>query len=83
MTDTAARADVLRDAMHAAVTGDEALIERAYTEDVGRGARPGADRPPPRAAGRGHRRVRGRPHPAVPPVQDEAELIDGLGLLPG
>jgi hypothetical protein len=34
MTDTAARADVLRDAMHAAVTGDEALIERVYTEDV-------------------------------------------------
>jgi SnoaL-like domain len=34
MTDTAARADVLRDAMHAAVTGDLALIERAYTEDV-------------------------------------------------
>jgi ketosteroid isomerase-like protein len=34
MTDTAARADVLRDAMLAAVTGDEALIERAYTEDV-------------------------------------------------
>ena len=34
MTDTAARAAVLRDAMHAAVTGDQALIERAYTEDV-------------------------------------------------
>ena len=34
MTDTAARTDVLRDAMHAAVTGDEALIERVYTEDV-------------------------------------------------
>jgi ketosteroid isomerase-like protein len=34
MTDTAARADVLRDAMLAAVTGDKALIERAYTEDV-------------------------------------------------
>jgi ketosteroid isomerase-like protein len=34
MTDTAARADVLRAAMLAAVTGDEALVERAYTEDV-------------------------------------------------
>jgi len=34
MTDTAARADVLRDAMLAAVTGDQALVERAYTEDV-------------------------------------------------
>ena len=34
MTDTAARADVLRDAMLAAVTGDQAMIERAYTEDV-------------------------------------------------
>jgi ketosteroid isomerase-like protein len=34
MTDTAARADVLRDAMLAAVTGDQATIERAYTEDV-------------------------------------------------
>jgi hypothetical protein len=34
MTATAARAGVLRDAMHAAVTGDGALVERAYTEDV-------------------------------------------------
>jgi ketosteroid isomerase-like protein len=34
MTDTAARADVLRDAMLAAVTGDLGLVERAYTEDV-------------------------------------------------
>jgi hypothetical protein len=34
MTDTAARADVLRDAMLAAVTADAALVERAYTEDV-------------------------------------------------
>jgi hypothetical protein len=34
MTDTAARAAVLRDAMRAAVTGDQALIERVYTEDV-------------------------------------------------
>ena len=34
MTDTAARAAVLRDAMHAAVTGDEAVIERVYTADV-------------------------------------------------
>ena len=34
MTGTAARADVLRDAMLAAVTGDQALVERAYTEDV-------------------------------------------------
>jgi ketosteroid isomerase-like protein len=34
MTDTAARAAVLRDAMQAAVSGDQALIERAYTEDV-------------------------------------------------
>jgi ketosteroid isomerase-like protein len=34
MTDTAARAAVLRDALRAAATGDQALIERAYTEDV-------------------------------------------------
>jgi len=34
MTDTAARAAVLRDAMHAAVTGDEAVIELVYTADV-------------------------------------------------
>jgi ketosteroid isomerase-like protein len=34
MTDTAARAAVLRDALHAAATGDQALIERVYTEDV-------------------------------------------------
>ena len=34
MPDTAARAEVLRDAMLAAVTGDLAAIERAYTEDV-------------------------------------------------
>jgi ketosteroid isomerase-like protein len=34
MTDTAARAGVLRAAMLAAVTGDEAMVERAYTEDV-------------------------------------------------
>lgn len=34
MTDTAARTDVLRDALHAAVTGDESLIEHVYTEDV-------------------------------------------------
>ncbi|HKO86117.1 MAG TPA: nuclear transport factor 2 family protein [Actinomycetota bacterium] len=34
MADTAARAGVLRDAMLAAVTGDLAAIERAYTEDV-------------------------------------------------
>jgi hypothetical protein len=34
MTDTAARAAVLRDALYAAITGDQALIERAYTEDV-------------------------------------------------
>ncbi|HEX8929291.1 MAG TPA: nuclear transport factor 2 family protein [Actinomycetota bacterium] len=34
MTDTAARAAVLRDALHAAATGDQALIERTYTEDV-------------------------------------------------
>jgi len=34
MTDTAARAAVLLDAMYAAITGDQALIERAYTEDV-------------------------------------------------
>jgi hypothetical protein len=34
MTDTAARTDVLRDAMHAAVTGDESLIEPVYAEDV-------------------------------------------------
>ena len=34
MTDTAARAAVLQDAMYAAITGDQALIERAYTEDV-------------------------------------------------
>ena len=34
MTDTAARAAVLRDALHAAATGDQALIQRVYTEDV-------------------------------------------------
>ena len=34
MTDIAARAAVVRDAMHAAVTGDEAVIERVYTADV-------------------------------------------------
>lgn len=34
MTGTAARTAVLRDAMRAAVTGDRALVERAYTEDV-------------------------------------------------
>jgi hypothetical protein len=34
MTDTAARAAVLRDALQAAATGDQALIERAYTEEV-------------------------------------------------
>jgi hypothetical protein len=34
MPDRAARAEVLRDAMLAAVTGDLAAIERAYTEDV-------------------------------------------------
>jgi hypothetical protein len=34
MSDTAARTDVLRDAMRAAVIGDTALIERVYTEDV-------------------------------------------------
>jgi hypothetical protein len=34
MTDTAARAAVLQDAMYAAVTGDQALVERACTEDV-------------------------------------------------
>jgi ketosteroid isomerase-like protein len=34
MTDTAARTDVLRDAMQAAVTGDEALAERVYTGDM-------------------------------------------------
>jgi ketosteroid isomerase-like protein len=34
MTDTAARVEVLRDALRAAATGDQALIERVYTEDV-------------------------------------------------
>jgi ketosteroid isomerase-like protein len=34
MPDTAARAEVLRDAMLAAVTGDLAAIGRAYTQDV-------------------------------------------------
>jgi ketosteroid isomerase-like protein len=34
MTDTDPRAAVLRDALHAAATGDQALIERAYSEDV-------------------------------------------------
>jgi len=34
MTDTAARIEVLRDALRAAATGDQALIERVYTEDV-------------------------------------------------
>jgi ketosteroid isomerase-like protein len=34
MTDTAARAAVLRDALQAAATGDQAMIERVYTEDV-------------------------------------------------
>jgi ketosteroid isomerase-like protein len=34
MTDTAARAAVLKDAMQAAVTSDPALIEHVYTEDV-------------------------------------------------
>ena len=34
MTDTAARAAVLRDAMLAAATGDPALSDRVYTEDV-------------------------------------------------
>jgi ketosteroid isomerase-like protein len=34
MTDTAARIGVLRDALRAAATGDQALIERVYTEDV-------------------------------------------------
>jgi ketosteroid isomerase-like protein len=34
MTDTAARTAVLRDALLAAATGDQALIDRVYTEDV-------------------------------------------------
>ena len=34
MTDRATRVAVLHDAMQAAVTGDPALIERVYTEDV-------------------------------------------------
>ena len=34
MTDAAARIEVLRDALWAAVTGDPALIERVYTADV-------------------------------------------------
>ena len=34
MTDTAARVEVLRDALRAAATGDQDLIERVYTEDV-------------------------------------------------
>lgn len=34
MTGTTTRTAVLRDAMRAAVTGDRALVERAYTEDV-------------------------------------------------
>jgi ketosteroid isomerase-like protein len=34
MTDTAARTAVLRDALLAAATGDQALIDRVYTDDV-------------------------------------------------
>jgi hypothetical protein len=34
MTDTAARTVVLRDALHAAATGDPTMIDRIYTEDV-------------------------------------------------
>jgi hypothetical protein len=34
MTDTAARIEVLRDALLAAATGDQDMIERVYTEDV-------------------------------------------------
>jgi hypothetical protein len=34
MSQAGARAPIVRDALEAAVTGDEALAERVYTDDV-------------------------------------------------
>ena len=34
MSETGARAAIVRSALEAAVTGDEALVERVYTDDV-------------------------------------------------
>ena len=78
MTDTAARTDVLRDAMHAAVTGDESLIEAL---DEGVEVEPTGRRLELRgvlvAEFEGDRIGSFRQY------WNEVELIDGLGLLPG
>jgi hypothetical protein len=106
MTDTAARIEVLWDALRAAATGDQALIERVYTEDVS-GWSPVLDvtsRDDLAADLRGREAAFSDLDLTLDPIDavgdkliaefegdrirafrqywDEAELLDGLGLLP-
>jgi hypothetical protein len=65
---------VLRDARHAAVTGDEALIERAYTEDVTGWS------PVTEVTSRDD--LKADPHPQLPPVLERGRADRRAGLLP-